>query len=818
MTLPRTTCAAAALGLIVLSAAGVSSFSIKPIVLRGPSLLKAVTSSSSNFQIGEHVGRGSYGTVHLSDNDDDLVCKRAWTAQELLEQNSTRKADRCSYYFNVEQHCFEKMERNSPYISNYVNTVADDSGNKWMTFQLIADKEGKPAPTLQNVLELDWEDQHKRDEQHHHLHMVQNALGLPDDATFADTLNVVLKSLLQATSFIHSQGIVHRDLKPGNLLCDSTTRSLVLIDFGSAADMDPISTNIPFQKKRVGLEDDGVAISPIYAAPEFFIKPDKSPFNFDVFSSALIFSQLLFNYLDARTDAAFHQQIKDASYDLDAWLSRELSSKVRPAGLDEAVEYLQERPGLWGLLSRMFRKDPEERISSDKAFAKFNKIMEGKVDVQEDGPFFESVLRAMDNCDLPEVDFVAPRPLHFVASFRRGLSLGLVLTEPGEDVELEGDNLSKWNEATGNANPGDVFVMDIVPGGQAEELGVFEIGDQLHAVGNLPVANGGFEKVVDMLQERPKSTKYVKLQFDRASVRQLSDAQVDTTTSAPVRIVDEGAWSSLGRRKANEDFFVLHDINIDKDVLLAGVFDGHGGKAAAQTASQLMPSLFTEELTKGALTSRQAIELAWQTTCDTYRNGCDEMGQCVADYDTIDGILLASTGSDDLVAGTTASVVALNENELTVLNCGDSRTLLVNTEGRIVFQTSDHSPETEVGRLQRGIEQGLDYALPQCSLSKWWLQCGDMQYAVARSLEGPFATSKGIVSTPDVTSLRPSPGILLLASDGLWEVCGNEEIAKEVTRLRQQGLEANAAAKQLASRAVEKGSTDNVSVVVVYLE
>jgi len=152
------------------------------------------------------------------------------------------------------------------------------------------------------------------------------------------------------------------------------------------------------------------------------------------------------------------------------------------------------------------------------------------------------------------------------------------------------------------------------------------------------------------------------------------------------------------------------------------------------------------------------------------------------------------------------------------LNCGDSRTLLVNTEGRIVFQTSDHSPETEVGRLQRGIEQGLDYALPQCSLSKWWLQCGDMQYAVARSLEGPFATSKGIVSTPDVTSLRPSPGILLLASDGLWEVCGNEEIAKEVTRLRQQGLEANAAAKQLASRAVEKGSTDNVSVVVVYLE
>jgi serine/threonine protein phosphatase PrpC len=57
-----------------------------------------------------------------------------------------------------------------------------------------------------------------------------------------------------------------------------------------------------------------------------------------------------------------------------------------------------------------------------------------------------------------------------------------------------------------------------------------------------------------------------------------------------------------------------------------------------------------------------------------------------------------------------------------------------------------------------------------------------------------------------------------MASDGLWEVCGNEEIAKEVTKLRQQGLEANAAAKRLCTRAIEKGSTDNVSVVLVYLQ
>ena len=57
------------------------------------------------------------------------------------------------------------------------------------------------------------------------------------------------------------------------------------------------------------------------------------------------------------------------------------------------------------------------------------------------------------------------------------------------------------------------------------------------------------------------------------------------------------------------------------------------------------------------------------------------MGECVAEYDAQDGVLLASTGSEDLVAGTTASVATLKENELTVLNCRDSRTLLVNKGG-----------------------------------------------------------------------------------------------------------------------------------------
>jgi serine/threonine protein phosphatase PrpC/serine/threonine protein kinase len=781
-----------------------------------------ITSTTIDVPIGDPVGSGSYGTVHRSENPN-WICKRAWTKQELEANGSTRTEERCKHYFQVELHCFRKMPP-CKYISHYLDTRLGNDGQEWMVFEMLTDKDGdKPAMSLEDVLEVDWQRQHGDFREEHHLLQLQDALGLDHEASFGDTLDIVLQSLLEAISFIHSQGIVHRDLKPANLLVSGKEHCMVVIDFGSAADMEPISQMFPFGKRRIGLEDDSVAISPIYAAPELYVKPDRAPFAFDVYSLAMIFCQLLFNYLDIRTDAAFLQQLKDVHYNLDSWLSRELSSKVRPAGLEEALRYLQERPGLWGVLTRMVQADPERRISSKDALIAVNFILgkESNTVTLDDGYFFESVLRTIDECEVPDekVNFVTPRPLHFVASFQRGEPLGLLLSEAGDDLEIEPEFLNQWKVTTANAKPGDVFVMGIVPNSQASEIGIFEIGDQLDAVGNIPVMSGGFERAVQLIQNQPKLANYVTLQFSRSSLRQSQSTNIPSnpeTTHA--RIIDEGAWSSLGRRRVNEDSFVLHDIfDADKESLLAGVFDGHGGRAAAQTASQLMPSLFTKELSKASMTSRQALESAWEETCQTYRSGCDEMGECLAEYDEQDGILLASTGSQDLISGTTASVVSIHTNELTILNCGDSRTLQLDMEGNILFETVDHNPESEMERFQREIMSGLDYSLPECSFSQWRIPCGDMKYAVARSLEGSFATSKGIISTPDVTSLRPSPGTILIATDGLWEVCGAQEVAKVVTRMRDTGVDAGNVAKVLCSLAVQKGSSDNVSVVIIYL-
>lgn len=856
----------------------VIAFSPLPQIRSNPvhyHLLPSVSSSSINtelLEIGTEVGSGSYGTVHLCQYEGETaICKRAWDAKDLNKYNDPKeRAERCQYYFGVEKHCFEKLQLNisstasTAPMPSYKGTFKDSKGYNWMVFGLISQSGSKynPAPSLDDVIKLDWQDQHASHrpsgEDHHHLYMIQKELGMKEDATFADVLDIMFGSLLRAISFVHDNNLVHRDVKPSNLLLDAETQSLKLIDFGSAADMDTDTSSwFGFKRERIGLEDPGrVAVSPIYSAPEVFIQPERSPFAFDVFSSGLILCQLVFNLLDERTDAGFHQQIIDeADCDLDIWLDRNMISikDIRPAGLEEALGYFGERPGLWSLLKEMLQKDPEKRITASAALDQLELILleDDTKEELKDGPFFELVLEQFEICEIPfdddeevQAEFQRPRPLQFIASFQRSKSLGLILSEAHDDDEMDDDMdetaLQQWKTATAKALPGDVFVKGLVPNGQADRMTIFEIGDQLQGVGEFLLAQRGFAHVLEMLEQQPLKAKTVKLQFQRAAKPLQTPKTKSPKQPHLVRVVGEGAWSLKGRRNYQEDAFVLHEtqvISTGSNVLIAGVFDGHGGTAASKSASQLLPSLL--QVSEDTSSLQGALDEAWKTTCDTYRNGCNEDSglSCIADYDPKEGILVAETGGGELVAGTTAAVMVMENahseegtDEVTILNCGDSRTLIIGTpsdgsKSVVHFVTRDHSPSCDIEqkRLQRGIDEGLDYSLPQCSISRWWVQVDDWQYAVSRSLEGLTATSKGVVSDADYSRIKLSEmdrtdSAILLGSDGLFESMDNAFIGNVLIQYRKNGMSAVDAAKAICQLAIEKGSADNVSAVILYLE
>jgi len=136
----------------------------------------------------------------------------------------------------------------------------------------------------------------------------------------------------------------------------------------------------------------------------------------------------------------------------------------------------------------MIRPDPTERISSAQAYQKFKDILTFDKKENNDGNFLDVIRSSMETCSVSELSLddgngIKPttshaRPLHFVASFDRSESLGLLLSEALDKNDSPDmcNDISAWKVATENASPGDVFVQGLVENGQAFQMGVFQIG------------------------------------------------------------------------------------------------------------------------------------------------------------------------------------------------------------------------------------------------------------------------------------------------------------------------------------------------------
>jgi hypothetical protein len=159
-----------------------------------------------------------------------------------------------------------------------------------------------------------------------------------------------------------------------NLNCDSENQRLQLINFGGAVDLDPK------EGKRVGLDTQrSNTITPgsiLYSYAE------------DSFATALVLCQLLFNLVDDSPAKDFQQQMKLASYDLDAWLKGEIErGGVKCPEEIPALEYLGERRGCWGLLKRMAQPNPMKRklaVDSLKQLKEALGLREGTIQWNDD--------------------------------------------------------------------------------------------------------------------------------------------------------------------------------------------------------------------------------------------------------------------------------------------------------------------------------------------------------------------------------------------------------------------------------------------------
>ena len=204
-------------------------------------------------------------------------------------------------------------------------------------------------------------------------------------------------------------------------------------------------------------------------------------------------------------------------------------------------------------------------------------------------------------------------------------------------------------------------------------------------------------------------------------------------------------------------------------------------------------------------------------------------------YEAIESELYNNHASECTDCGSTCLVVCHyrieNKEHIDIMNTGDSRLVACNKAFVGNAITLDHKPglPMEKRRLMK-LGARIDKEL--------WNDRGDWRIndlSVSRAF-GDKSSEKYVVSKPDMftSKITDTLRFIILACDGLWDVLNNQEavdividycydndgnkIESPKENIDGKEVDINIADK-LASNAIdEKGSTDNVTVIVVFFE
>ncbi|KAL1339592.1 hypothetical protein AAHE18_U049400 [Arachis hypogaea] len=260
-------------------------------------------------------------------------------------------------------------------------------------------------------------------------------------------------------------------------------------------------------------------------------------------------------------------------------------------------------------------------------------------------------------------------------------------------------------------------------------------------------------------------------------------------------ILSWGSYATCGRRETMEDthFILPHICNV-KDLYAFGIFDGHRGAAAAEFSSRAVPSFLRSLVFMGSPANALAeaflrTDSAFRKELDSYRKS----NRCV---------------QKDWHPGCTAITALVVRNKLFVSNIGDCRAILCRA-GNPIALSKDHVASCLQER-ERVIRHGGHV---HWQVDTW--RVGPPALQVTRSI-GDDDLKPAVTAEPEITEsiLSVEDEFLVMASDGLWDIMSGEEVIKIIKdTVKEPGM----CSKRLATEAVERGSRDNITVIVVFL-
>ena len=229
-------------------------------------------------------------------------------------------------------------------------------------------------------------------------------------------------------------------------------------------------------------------------------------------------------------------------------------------------------------------------------------------------------------------------------------------------------------------------------------------------------------------------------------------------------------------RPQNQDAYQI--VQLDKNTLLCVVCDGMGGAKSGNVASSLALDVFVEE-----------IRNTW--TAGMNQEKTDQMLEAAVKLANFTVFDQAMQFEEFNGMGTTLVAMLIQEQQVTVINVGDSRAYLVSRAG-IRCLTKDHS------------------------LVQMMVDRGELTPEVARTYPGKNYITRAIgtdtMVESDIFHLDVERGdSLLLCSDGLSNLMDDQEILFEVVH----GVNKQYCCQRLLDIAKNRGTPDNVTSILV---
>ncbi|CAA6666302.1 unnamed protein product [Spirodela intermedia] len=253
-----------------------------------------------------------------------------------------------------------------------------------------------------------------------------------------------------------------------------------------------------------------------------------------------------------------------------------------------------------------------------------------------------------------------------------------------------------------------------------------------------------------------------------------------------VPVVRSGAWADIGFRSSMEDVFVCFD-NFEHSCGLRdfgegpsafyGVFDGHGGKHAADFACDNLPRFILENKDFPGEIER-VVSSAFLHTDSAFAEACSI--------------------NSSLASGTTALAALVVGRCLVVANAGDCRAVLCR-RGKAIELSRDHKPGCN--REKKRIEESGGYV--------------DDGYLNGQLNDGYGAGP--LSAEPEVmrTRLTQEDEFLIMGCDGIWDVFLSQNAVDFARRKLQEHNDPLTCCKELVDEALKRRSCDNLAVVVV---